>query len=62
MLGCHGLVGVQGGGIKGHLLHFSYAANGVGLTGARGLIFVPPVAEELLKQGRLSSSGKYLDL
>lgn len=62
VLGCHGLVGVQGGGIEGHLLHFGYATDGEGLTGARRLVFVPPVAEELLKQSRLSSRRKYLDL
>lgn len=62
VLGCHGLVGVQAGGIEGHLLHFGYAADGEGLTGARSLVFVPPVAEELLKQSGLSSPWKYLDL
>lgn len=40
----------------------SNAAYGVGLSGARSLIFVPPVTEELLEQGRLSSSRKDLDL
>ncbi len=62
MLGCHGPVGVQGGGVEGHLLHFGDAANGVGLAGTCSLIFVPPVAEELLEQSRLSSSWKYLNL
>lgn len=62
MLGCHGPVGVQGGGIEGHLLHFGYAADGVGLTGACSLVFVSPVTEELLKQSRLTSGRKHLDL
>lgn len=62
VLGCHGLVGVQGGGVKGHLFHFRYAADGVGLTGTCSLVFVPPVTEELLEQSRLSSRWKNLDL
>lgn len=62
MLGCHGFVCVQGGGIKRHLFHFGYAANGEGFAGTCSLIFVSPVAEKLLEQSRLSSCRKYLDL
>lgn len=62
VLGCHGLVRVQTGGIERHLCHFGNAADGVSLTGACSLVFVPPVTEELLKQSRLTSGRKNLDL
>lgn len=62
VLGGHGLVGVQGGGVEGHLGHLGDAADGVGLAGARGLVFVLPVAEELLEHGGLGSCRKNLDL
>lgn len=62
VLRSHGLVGVQGGGVEGHLIHFGDTANGVGLTGAGRLIFVLPVAEELLEQSCLGSSREDLDL
>lgn len=62
MLGSHGVVGVQCGGIEGDLLHFGYLADGVSLSGTCGLIFVFPVREELLKQHRLASGRQYLDL
>lgn len=62
VLSCHDFVGVQGGGIERHLLHFGDAANGVGLAGSGRLILVPPVAEELLEQSCLSAGRKNLDL
>lgn len=62
MLSCHGVVRVEGGGIEGDLFHFSYAADGVGLTGSCCLLPVFPVTEELLEQRGLSSSREHLDL
>ena len=55
VLGGHVVVGVEGGGVEGHLLHLGDAADGVGLTGARGLVLVLPVTEELLEQSGLAS-------
>lgn len=43
VLGSHGLVSVQGGGIEGHLLHLRNLANCVGLGGTCGFILVLPV-------------------
>lgn len=62
MLSCHGPIGVQAGCVEGHLLHFSNAANRVGLTRPGGLVFVLPVTEELLEQDGLGSRGKHLEL
>lgn len=62
VLRSHGGVGVQRGGVKGHLLHFGDATDNVGLCGAGRLIFVLPVNEELLEERRLRSSRKDLDL
>lgn len=62
VVGGHGLVVVQGGGIEGDLRNFGDAADGVGLSHSCRLIFVFPVTEELLKQSRFASSRDHLDL
>lgn len=62
VVGGHGLVGVQGGGVEGDPRNFGDAADGVGLSHSCRLIFVFPVTEELLKQSQLTSSGDHLDL
>lgn len=58
----HGFVGMERGGVEGHLFNFGDAPDGVGLTGASGRILVFPVAEKLLEQSGLSSSRQHLDL
>ena len=62
MLGRHGLVVVEGGGVEGHLGHLGDAADGVGLARACALVLVLPVAEELLEQGGLAPCWQHLDL
>lgn len=62
VVGGHGLVGVQGGGVEGDSRNFGDAADGVGLRHSCRLIFVFPVTKELLKQGHLSSSRDHQDL
>lgn len=62
MLGGHGLVGVQRGGVEGDLLHVRNATDGVGLAGARGLVLVFPVGEELLEERSLAPCWHDLDL
>lgn len=62
VLGCHGFVGVQRGGVEGDLLDAGDAADSVGLARASGLILVLPVGEELLEKGGLTTSRHHLDL
>lgn len=62
VLGGHGVVGVQLGGVEGDLLHFGDPADGVSLTGTSRLVSVSPVREELLEESRLPSSRQHLDL
>lgn len=62
VVGRHGLVGVQGGGVEGDSRNFGDAADGVGLSHSCRLVFVFPVTEELLKQSHLASGRDHLDL
>ncbi len=62
MLGRHGVIAVELGGIKGNLLHVGDSADGEALTRACGLILVQPVREELLEQHCLTTGWHDLDL
>ena len=62
MLGGHGLIVVQGGGVEGNLFHHGDGAYGVGLSWAGGVVLGLPVAEELLEQGALPPSWRDLNL
>lgn len=62
VLRSHGVVGVQGGGIEGDLLHLGDLPDGVGFGRARGLVLILPVTEELLEESCLAPCRQHLDL
>lgn len=62
VLGGHDSGRVQGGGIEGHPLHIGNVAGEVGQAWAVGLVWVPPVLEELLEQRGLAALRKDRDL
>lgn len=62
VLGGHGGGLVQAGGVEGHLLDLGDAVGNVGHAQALGLVFVPPVLEELLEERRLAHLWQDLHL
>lgn len=54
VLGSHGGLGVEEGGVEWNLLHVGDGAQHIGLSRARGVELVLPVPEELLEQGALA--------
>lgn len=62
MLGSHGWVFVEFGGVEGDLLHLGDFPEDVRGAGASGLILVQPVVEELFKQRGLAPFWQDLHL
>lgn len=62
MLGSHGLGGVQSGSIERYLLDPGNMTRHISLSQSFCLVLVPPVLEELLKQGCLTTLREDLDL